>query len=181
MIELKDLFEIYRDATKSIRKDSDDNLRGGIWNNTLFILSFYILPIGASIVIWYKNIKLSDLETFIGTGIAIFTGLFFSLLLSVGDKIRNEKNNCNRDNNNFIRYKNNMRQISDIIQYVVFLGIVIFILMLINLVFKCKTVPLYEKTFTAIASFLLTQFLVCLFYMIQRFRHVVKNEIDNIL
>lgn len=181
MLDLKVILHIRKEAIKSIKCDSDDEIITSPWKRILYYLIFYLLPILIVLIAWVKNIKLSSLESYIGTGIAIFTGLFFSLLLSIGAKIKSENENPNKDVENFQSFKNNMKQIANIILYVIVLGIVIFALMLLNSLFKSCSYVYIEKVFTAIVLFLLVQFLVLLFFMIQRFYYLVRDEINNIL
>jgi len=181
MLDLKVICDIRKNAVNSILTDSDDEIIKSVWKKIIYVLTYYILPLGASSIAFWRNITLSSMQSYIGTGIAIFTGLFFSLLLSIGAKVRAEKENVNRDNANFQRYKTSMKQIANIILYIIVLGIIIFLIMILNSILKSANYPCVEKIFTAIALFLLGQFIVSLFFMIQRFYFLVRDEINNIL
>jgi sterol desaturase/sphingolipid hydroxylase (fatty acid hydroxylase superfamily) len=123
----------------------------------------------------------SKIDNYIGTVISIFTGLFFSLLLSIGDKIRNEKFNPNRDNDNFQKYKENMKQISNIVLYIILFGVEIFILLFLNSILGKYANGYVEIIITLLVSYLLARFVVSLLFVIQRFYYTSRDEINNIL
>lgn len=180
MLDFNVLIEIGKEAKKSIKTGSDGNPITGWFNHVIFLIFFTIIPLLGASTAWYWNIKLSDIEGYIGTGIALFTGLFFSLLLSISSKIRIEKENKNIDNANFQAFKENMRQISHITQYVIILGILALLTVLINSLIVLDF-AFIEKSFTTIALFLLLRYFACLFFMLQRFHFVLRDEINNIL
>lgn len=181
MLDFKVILEINKGAIKSMKCDSDDEMVTSRWKKIVFIFSFYLLPLLTLSIAWNRNVKLTSIETYIGTVIAIFIGLFFSLLLSIGAKVKSEKDNPNKDESNFQRFKTSMKQIANIVLYVIVIGIFIFITMLANTIFKSNTCVYVEKVFTAIAIFFLVQFIVSLFYIIQRFYYLVRDEINNII
>lgn len=181
MLDFNVILKIRKSAIQSMKRDSDDESITSIWKKISFILSFYILPLIVCTIAWLRDIKLSALESYIGTGIAIFTGLFFSLLLSIGSKVKNEKENPDKDQNNFQHFKTNMRQIANITLYIIIVGTVIFLLLLINTLLKSDACSIIEKILTVVALFLLTRFIASLFFMIQRFYFLVRDEINNIL
>ena len=181
MIDFEVIREIRARAISSMQCDCDDEKISSRRKRAVFITVFYLLPLIAVAISWVKDIKLSSLENYIGTGIAIFTGLFFSLLLSIGDKVRNEKNNPDKDSANFQRYKTGMKQIANIILYTIITGVVIFVILLINTILKTDACTYVEKVFTAVAMFLLVRFIVSLFFIVQRFYFLVRDEINNIL
>lgn len=180
MLDFKVLFTIRKEAIRSIKSDSDYQpikKRGACLT---FYLTFYLIPLICASVPFVIELKLSDMESFIGTGVSIFIGLFFSLLLSIGSKIKSEKNNPDIDIENYKRYRNNMKQISIITQFVIVLGIVIMGVVLINFLVKgCN--DYLEKGLTAVALYSLSKFFVCLFFMLQRFYYVMRDELGNIL
>jgi|GEM_PF-1739115 len=180
MLDLDVIFKIKSEAIKSMSSNSDGDEIKSSSKKAVFYLTFYLVPLLGVAIVALKGVKLGDLETYIGSGIAIFTGLFFSLLLSIGSKIKNEKVNPDMDVLNFDRYKNNMRQIASIILFVIFLGVLIFIIMLINSLTLRFELCYLETILTMIAVYLLIQFLVSIFFIIQRFYHVVFDEINNI-
>lgn len=180
MLDFKILTEIGKIARESIKKDSDGYPIKGKGTHLIFFVFYTLIPLLAASTPWYWDIKLSKLEGYIGTGIAIFTGLFFSLLLNISSKIRIEKENKNKDIANFKGFKENMKQISDIAQYVIVLGILILLIVLVNAL-VCVNKDLTEKIFTSLALILLLRYFVCLFFILQRFHFVLRDEIDNIL
>ena len=180
MIDFGVFLEIKKKAISSIKSDSSGKKIDSKKANCVFVLVFYILPIICAVVSWLFDVKLSNIVAYITTAISIFTGLFFSLLLNIGTKIRLEKDNKNKDNLNFNAIKENMRQISYITQYVIILGIFIVLIIFFNyiLTFKCELV---NNIFTSIIVFVLLRYFSCLFFMLQRFYFVLRDELDNIL
>ncbi|WP_339697426.1 hypothetical protein [uncultured Roseivirga sp.] len=181
MLDFRVILDIRKDALKSMKCDSDDVKISSHWKRFIFISVFHLVPVMICVIAWTQELKLTTLENYIGSGIAIFTGLFFSLLLSIGAKIRDEKNNPDKDDNNFMKFKNNMKQIANITLYVIEIGVLIFIILLLNSLFKTDEYPIVERIFTMLALFFLARFLTSLFFMIQRFYHVMSDEINNIL
>ena len=181
MLDFNVIREINKKAIQSIKSDSDDELIDNKWKKTVFYLSFYFLPIALVIISWLKDIKITDLESYISTGIAIFTGLFFSLLLSIGSKVRSEKANEDRDENNFQKFKCSMKQIANITLYIIILGIFIFLLLLLNNIIKSDCYPIIEKIFTGLVLFILCRFITSLFFLVQRLYFLVRDELNNIL
>lgn len=181
MLDFSVLKDIRNKAVESMVSDSDDEKVTSFWKRAVFIILFYIAPIFLSAISWHRDIKLSSLESYIGASIAIFTGLFFSLLISIGGKVRAEKANPNKDDDNFQKFKTNMKQIANITLYVIVYGVIIFLVMLLNSIFKSETHPCVERIFTVVAMFLLVQYTVALFFMLQRFYYTVRDELNNIL
>lgn len=181
MFDLRTIIEIRKAAISSIKRDSDDEKITSPLAKCIYIFSSYLLPFSASLISWIRDVKLTDIQSYVGTSIAIFTGLFFSLLLTIGNKIRTEKENVNKDELNFQRYKSSMKQIANITLYTIVLGVVVFLTMLLNSLFKSECVKMVEKIFTSFAIFVLVQFIVSLFYIIQRFYYLIRDEINNIL
>lgn len=178
MIDLKVLFAIRKEAIQSIRMDSDGKIVNGNIRNLSFLLLWYLLPIAGVIVAIYKNVELSKLENYIGASVAIFTGLFFSLLLGLGDKLRTEKANENIDIKNYNKFKENLKQISKITQFVILTGVLVFVLLLLNSLLK-ETHPYVEKTLSCITIYLLIQYTISIWFLLQRFHFVLKDELNN--
>jgi len=181
MLDFNVIREINKKAIESIQSDSDDEIIDSKWKKTVFYITFYLLPIALVIISWTKDIKVSDLESYISTGIAIFTGLFFSLLLSIGSKVRSEKLNPDRDDSNYQKYKTSMKQIANITLYIIIIGIFIFLLLLLNNIVKTDSCLYIEKIFTGLILFLLCRFIISLFFLVQRLYFLVRDELNNIL
>jgi hypothetical protein len=181
MLDFRVIKEINKKAIKSIKSDSDGELIQGNWKKFVFYCLFYAFPIALSVVSWIRGIEISNLQGYIATGIAIFTGLFFSLLLSIGAKVRAEKANNDIDQDNFQSFKTSMKQIADITLYVIILGVFIFLLLLLNNISKTESCVYVEQVFTAVVLFLLGRFIVSLFFMVQRLYFLVRDELNNIL
>lgn len=180
MLDLGVLLKIRTEAIKSIKSDSDNEQISKRGAHFTYYLTFYTIPFICSSLPFFIELKLSDMESFIGTGISIFTGLFFTLLLEIGSKIKTEKKNPDIDLENYKQYRNSMKQISNITQFVIILGIVIMSIVLINYLFKGSNIY-FQKSLTAIVLYLLVKFVVSLFFMLQRFYYVLRDELGNIL
>lgn len=181
MIDIKTFKLISKEARESMKKGSDGETITHWKYRLMFISLFNILPILIAFAAYYNDLMISSIENYIGTVISIFTGLFFSLLLGIGDKVRNEKNNEDKDVRNLYKYRQNMKQISNIILYVILLGLEIFILLLLNSFFGEKLNGCIEVALTVIISYLLTRYVLSLLFVIQRFYYTTRDEIGNIL
>ncbi|WP_299123343.1 hypothetical protein [uncultured Tenacibaculum sp.] len=181
MLDFKSYQEINSKAIKSIKTDSDGDTISDCFNTLVFYFLFYALPLLFSILIFVYDVKISSFDKVTATGVAIFTGLFFSLLLNISSRIRIEKDNPNIDNKAFERYKNNMKQIANITLYIISLGIYILSLLLINHILKDALSKYVEISLTAIIFFMIIRYLISILFMIQRFRFIIRDEIENIL
>jgi len=179
MIEFKTFWKIRSEAIQSIRKDSDGDIITGLKTNLSFYFFWYVIPISGVVIVFYKNLILSELQNYIGTSIAIFTGLFFTLLLGLGDKLRKEKANTNIDNNNYFRFKENMQQISRITQFIILIGVIIFFIILLNSLLKDLLGQFAETVFTSIIVYFLIQYFICIYFLLQRFHYTMKDELNN--
>lgn len=179
MLDLKALYKIQSEALDSIKKDSDDEYIDKIYNRVFFYFLWYLLPLIGIGVVFLKGVKLSDLQDYIGASIALFTGLFFSLLLSLGDKLRAEKLNDNIDRNNYLKFKTNMKQISSITQFIILKGIIIFVLLLLNSLLKSDEILCVELVLTGISVYILIQYTISIGFLLQRFHQTMKDELNN--
>lgn len=181
MIEIKTIKDIFTEGIDAIKTDSDGKKINLKFSKIVFFVLWYILPFGVIYIVFFKNIKISFFQNFVGSSVALFTGLFFSLLLRIGDKIRAEKNNENKDNQNFIRFKESLQQISKISQLIILLGIIIFVMLVLNGLLKSDSYPIIELSITSISLALLVWYLIALLSLIQRFTFTMRDEIENIL
>lgn len=181
MIDLKTIYNIYKDGVYAIKTDSSGHRISSNLSLWTFRFLWFVLPLIIIATVFCREIKISFLQNFIGSSIALFTGLFFSLLLRIGDKIRVEKNNQDRDNDNFQKFKESLFQISKISQLIILIGIKVFILLILNWLVKSDSLPIVELTITSIVFLLLTWYLIALIALIQRFTYTMRDEIDNIL
>lgn len=179
MLDIKTFLNIRKEAIDSIKKDSDGERITKKTFKFFFFLIWYLAPIGGIVTVFYRQIKLSDLQEYIAASIALFTGLFFSLLLSLGDKLRTEKANDNIDQANYFRFKENMKQISKITQFIIFEGVLVFILLLINSLVKTADYLWIETGLTSLAVYLLFQYTISIGFLLQRFHHTMKDELNN--
>jgi len=180
MIDFGVFAQIRKNALESITSDSDKENIGDKKQKFIFVVIFYVFPICCALTPWLLNVGISRFDSFIATAISIFTGLFFSLLLNISSRIRIEKENKDIDLNNFERYKENMKQISNITQYVVVQGIVIMLFILFRYLFSFEN-DLIIHTIDSIVIFVLIRYFLCLLFMLQRFYFVLRDEIDNII
>ncbi len=183
MLDYKLFFRLTKEAKDSIKCNSSGHEQVGFENKIVFFLCWWMVPFFTSFISFKLNIKLSNLDDYIGTSIALFIGLFFSLLLSLGDKLKNEKNNPSIDLENYKKIKNNVRQISKITQYAIFIGILISFCLLIFLILNIdeKHNSCIEKILSVIVVFLMSRFLISIFFLSQRFYFLLKDEINNTL
>lgn len=179
MLDFKVLLNIRSEAIESIKKDSDGDIIEKWGYKVLFFIIWYLLPLIGIITVFCREIRLSDLQAYIGASVALFTGLFFSLLLSLGDKLRTEKANNNIDINNFKKFKENMKQISRITQFIILKGVLIFVLLLLNSLMKSDNSIYIETTLTAISIYILIQYTISIGFLLQRFHHTMKDELNN--
>lgn len=179
MLDVKVLWKVRTDAIDSIKKDSDGDKVQKLNFKLFFLFLWYFLPLFAAGFSICMDVKLSDLQNYIGASVALFTGLFFSLLLSLGDKLRIEKANENVDINNFKRFKENMRQISSITQFVILVGVIIFVILLLNSLTISISCIWIESIWTGIAVYFLFQYTILIGFLLQRFHHTLKDELNN--
>lgn len=181
MIELNTIWNIYIEGIDAIRRDSEGRKIVEKSSKRTFNLLWYFLPLLTIVFVFYKQIQISYLQNFVGSSIALFTGLFFSLLLRIGDKIRSEKNNQDRDLENFLRFKESLRQISKISQLIILIGITVFILLVLNGILRSDSCPIIELIISSISLAFLVWYLLALLTLIQRFTYTMRDEIENIL
>lgn len=94
------------------------------------LLNYIALPIIMIILAIFQPIRISDVDNYIYTGISIFTGLFFSLLLSVNTKVKEFRDRDNSDKDLANSYKDKWRNVSNITQLLILIGVIIVILVL---------------------------------------------------
>lgn len=83
------LFEIRREAHQSLYYDNRNRLIKTKWKLNLF---YYVLPCSISLILVLLNQFLTENSiTYFITGISIFAGLFFNLLIVVSDKMEKRK------------------------------------------------------------------------------------------
>ncbi len=181
MIELRTIWKIYIDGVNAIRTDSDGQKIDGRALKIIFYSLWVVLPLIVMLIVICKQIHISELQNFLGSSIALFTGLFFSLLLRIGEKIRTEKANENKDIQNFYRYKESLYQISKISQLIILIGIIVFMLLILNWLLKIDYYPVIELIISSISLGLTVWYLIALFALIQRFTYTMRDEVGNIL
>jgi len=181
MFDFSEIKEITKNASQNIKLDSNGDKIKSTSFKIFFHVWRWIIPLFIASFPWWAKISLQSIENFIGTGIAIFTGLFFSLLLNTGDKIRNEKLNKDRDNDQFQRYKENMKQIAHITLHSISLGIIIFLLMMLHVISGANDTSTLAQIFSSLILFLSCRFIFTILCLLQRFKYVVEDEIENIL
>jgi hypothetical protein len=179
MLDLKVLWKIREEALDSIKKDSDGERIPKKSFKLFFCVLWYIIPLFGVATVFYRQIKLSDIQDYIGASIALFTGLFFSLLLSLGDKLRTEKANDNIDQSNYLRFKENMQQISKITQFIILNGVFIFVLLLINSLARTSEYEFVEISLTALSVYIISQYTISIGFLLQRFHHTMRDELNN--
>lgn len=126
-----------------IRKDALNNLfkqHNGekVANVKLVKFYYYILPIVVSVILLFLGISVKEnIASYLITGISIFAGLFFSLLITVSDKMNKrkdlQKSVSEADMNYFKLYKKFSEQLIAYISYEIVLSVILIILILFTL------------------------------------------------
>lgn len=129
------IFEIRHDALQSLHKD----FNGHVSKSKKSVLEYYYaFPILVSIILLYSGVSInSEIANYFITGISIFAGLFFNLLLVVADKLNAKKRLLEKDTNeetiNYItRYRHFSEQLISQISYGIIVSIGIIILMFLT-------------------------------------------------
>lgn len=129
------IWEIRKDALLSLKKDYN----GRIVKSRKIVFSYYYLfPAFVSFTFIIIGVTIdSEIANYFITGISIFAGLFFNLLLVVADKLNVRKRLLETDKNeetiNYVmRYKHFSEQIISQISYGIIISIVLIILMFLT-------------------------------------------------
>ena len=127
-----------------IRKDALNNLfkqHNGekVVNEKVVKFYYYILPIIVSIVVLLLGVTIKEsIASYLITGISIFAGLFFSLLITVSDKMNKrkelQKSLSETDVNYFKLYKKFSEQLIAYISYEIVLSVILIILILFTFI-----------------------------------------------
>lgn len=123
-----DIFEIRKDAVKSMRKDS---------NIFSFLLIYYIFPAFASVIIFITNYKINTaLFGNLLSGISLFSGMLFSIIFIVSNNFNTRKEKIDskeEENKSYIdRYKTFANELTSLISYTVVKALVIIVLLIIS-------------------------------------------------
>lgn len=181
MFDFKTLNEISRHAISAMQTNSAGNIVKSKISKFVFFVLFFLLPLAVASLPFYTRIRLDgNFSTFIATSVAIFVGLFFSLLLSIGSKIKKERDNKNRDDDNFKKFKNTAKQISEIIIYIIKIGLILMMTVAIDFIINDKYVYV-NIVLTSFALLNLSKFFISIILMGQRFFFIIRDEIDNIV
>lgn len=126
--------DIRKEALHSLNHDSDGRL---LFSNLKKYSLYYVLPALISILLLLAQQFLSgDSIAYFITGISIFAGLFFNLLLVVSDKMEKRKflvNDPYEPTRNYaIRYRTLCENLISSISYTILLSIVLIVLMFIS-------------------------------------------------
>lgn len=128
------IFEIRKNALSYLNKDFR-----GIQSTSKILVFFYyyLIPliIGLTLIAFEFKID-KDISTYLITGISIFAGLFFNLLIVVSDKMRQRKvlyNSEKDDEKDYAElYKTFSEQLIAYISYAIILSLLLIILMFIT-------------------------------------------------
>lgn len=129
------IWEIRKDALQSLRKDYNGKV---VKNNRIVIFYYYILPLFISLLFLAFGVTInSEIANYFITGISIFAGLFFNLLLVVADKLNVRKRLLETDQNeetkNYVtRYRHFSEQLIAQISYGIVISIILIILMFLT-------------------------------------------------
>lgn len=126
------IWEIRKDAIDSLQKDYNGNI---VKNKFVTAFYFYITPLIVSVILLIVGVRINnDIANYFITGISIFAGLFFNLLLVVSDKLNIRKRLLDTDPNEetrnyVIRYRHFSEQLISQISYTIVISISLIILM----------------------------------------------------
>lgn len=126
------IWEIRKDAINSLQKDYNGNV---VKNKFVTAFYFYITPLIISVILLIIGVTITnDIANYFITGISIFAGLFFNLLLVVSDKLNIRKRLLDTDPNEetrnyVIRYRHFSEQLISQISYSIVISISLIILM----------------------------------------------------
>lgn len=128
------IFEIRKNALSYLNKDFR-----GIQSTSKILVFFYyyLIPliIGLTLIAFEFKID-KDISTYLITGLSIFAGLFFNLLIVVSDKMRQRKvlyNSEKDDEKDYAElYKTFSEQLIAYISYAIILSLLLIILMFIT-------------------------------------------------
>jgi hypothetical protein len=129
------IWEIRKDALESLKKDYNGRI---VKNKKIVISYYYLLPFLISIVFLAIGVTIDkEIANYFITGISIFAGLFFNLLLVVADKLNIRKrlldNDPNEETRNYVkRYRHFSEQLISQISYGIIISIGLIILMFLT-------------------------------------------------
>lgn len=129
------IWEIRSDALESLKKDYNGRI---VKNKKTVFLYYYFLPFCVSICLLLVGVTIdTDIANYFITGISIFAGLFFNLLLVVADKLNVRKRLLDTDPNeetrNYVkRYRHFSEQLISQISYGIVISIGLIVLMFLT-------------------------------------------------
>lgn len=134
--------EIRKEAHKYLFKEFNG---ANISNPKTVYIYYYIIPIFISGLLCAFEVKINnDSSTYLITGISIFAGLFFNLLLVVADKMTKRKkllNSRKEDISHYAKlYKNFSEQLIAYISYAIILSLSLIVLMFLTQVDFAKII-----------------------------------------
>ena len=126
------IWEIRKDALESLRKDYNGKI---VKDRRIVFTYYYAFPFVISIVFLSIGVTINtEIANYFITGISIFAGLFFNLLLVVADKLNVRKRFLDSDQNEetknyVIRYRHFSEQLISQISYGIVISIGLIMLM----------------------------------------------------
>lgn len=129
------IWEIRKDALESLRKDYNGRI---VKNKRIVFSYYYAFPFVVAVTFLIIGVTVdTDIANYFITGISIFAGLFFNLLLVVADKLNERKRlldtNTNEETKNYvIRYRHFSEQLIAQISYGIVISIGLIILMFLT-------------------------------------------------
>lgn len=184
------IWEIRKDALESLRKDYNGRI---IKDKRLVISYYYAFPLIVTITFLAIGVTINtDIANYFITGISIFAGLFFNLLLVVADKLNIRKrlldNDTSEETKNYvIRYRHFSEQLISQISFGIVISIGLIILMFFAN-FKSwlpDTDICYVKIIYKILKYILnglifyngTQFIIMLFVILSSMYVMLLDEL----
>lgn len=181
--------EIRSDALRSLSTD----FSGNSVKRKQMIYFYYLGPIIISSVLLSFKVKISvEIANYFITGISIFSGLFFNLLLVVADKMNTKKQQLAEDfneetTNYLIRYKIFSQQLISQISYAIILSVFLILLMfvtnIISWVHNIKEMSenkfheIFDYSINALIFFLGAQFVLLLLVILSSMYVMLLDDI----
>mgnify|MGYP003626455326 CR=1 FL=1 len=176
----KKLFDIRKEAHRSIYYDNRNRLNT---SKCKLIFFYYVLPIIISLILVLLNHKLTENSiTYFITGISIFAGLFFNLLIVVSDKMEKRKKQLESEFEPTSKYAKDYKLFSEgliaAISYAIVLSILVIGLMFFTQI-EYKSLNIYltqnsvkwinyiaDYTFNFLAYYVGFKFLILLLHIL---------------
>ncbi|WP_297334685.1 hypothetical protein [Flavobacterium sp.] len=186
------IWEIRKEAHKYLFKE----INGVDTENRRTInFYYYVLPIILAVTLVLFNVNIDkDVSTYLITGISIFAGLFFNLLIVVGDKMDKRKkmlSSSKEDARHYAElYKNFSKQLISYISFAIILSLLLITLMFVTQIdftkldlfinsIELSSVHFYlKKFFNFLIFYTGTQFIIILLIILSNMYVMLLDDIN---